>query len=99
MRDLSVRDGKAVDWVEHVTDSSTASVRRAADDRQETVLKLLVRAFAITLGLIGPAMAQQRVLISFDWGKSYCRTDGQQRDQSAEPISYGSTFPAAAANC
>ena len=34
------------------------------------MLKLLVRAFAITLGLIGPAMAQQRVLISLDWGKA-----------------------------
>jgi Cyclophilin-like family len=29
----------------------------------------LVRAFAITLGLIGPAMAQERILISSDWGK------------------------------
>jgi hypothetical protein len=31
--------------------------------------KLLMRAFIITLGLIGPAMAQQRILISSDWGK------------------------------
>jgi hypothetical protein len=26
-------------------------------------------AFVITLGLIGPAMAQERILISSDWGK------------------------------
>lgn len=30
---------------------------------------LLLRAFVITLGLIGPAMAQERILISSDWGK------------------------------
>jgi hypothetical protein len=32
-------------------------------------LNLLWRAFVIILGLIGPAMAQERVLISSDWGK------------------------------
>jgi hypothetical protein len=31
--------------------------------------KLVCRAVVITLGLIGPAMAQERVLISSDWGK------------------------------
>src|SRR5437016_14579924 len=31
--------------------------------------KPLLRAFVITLGLIGPAMAQERILISSDWGK------------------------------
>jgi hypothetical protein len=30
---------------------------------------VLLRAFIITLGLIGPAMAQERILISSDWGK------------------------------
>src|ERR671917_449187 len=30
---------------------------------------LLCRAVVITLGLIGPAMAQERVLISSDWGR------------------------------
>ena len=30
---------------------------------------LLLKAFAITLGLIGPAMAQERILISSDRGK------------------------------
>ena len=30
---------------------------------------LVCRAVVITLGLIGPAMAQERVLISSDWGK------------------------------
>ena len=30
---------------------------------------LLLRPFVITLALIGPAMAQERVLISSDWGK------------------------------
>jgi hypothetical protein len=33
------------------------------------MLNLLLKAFLITLGLIGPAMAQERVLISSDWGK------------------------------
>jgi hypothetical protein len=33
------------------------------------MLNLLFRAFVITLGLIGPAMAQERILISSDWGK------------------------------
>jgi hypothetical protein len=30
---------------------------------------LLIRVFIITLGLIGPAMAQEHILISADWGK------------------------------
>jgi hypothetical protein len=34
------------------------------------MFKLLLRAFVITLGLIGPAMAQQRILISSHWGKA-----------------------------
>jgi hypothetical protein len=29
---------------------------------------LLLRAFVITLGLIGPTMAQERIMISSDWG-------------------------------
>jgi hypothetical protein len=33
------------------------------------MFKLLLRAVVITLGLIGPAMAQERILISSDWGK------------------------------
>jgi hypothetical protein len=32
------------------------------------MLNLLLRAFVIILGLIGPAMAQERILISSDWG-------------------------------
>src|SRR5215217_4249758 len=32
--------------------------------------KLLLRAFAIALGLMGPAMAQERILISSDWGQA-----------------------------
>ena len=31
--------------------------------------RLFLRAFVITLGLIGPSMAQERILISSDWGK------------------------------
>ena len=31
--------------------------------------KLLLRAFVVILGLIEPAMAQERILISSDWGK------------------------------
>ena len=30
---------------------------------------VLLSAFVITLGLIGPTMAQERILISSDWGK------------------------------
>jgi hypothetical protein len=33
------------------------------------MFKLLLRAFVLTLGLIGPAMAQERILISSEWGK------------------------------
>ena len=33
------------------------------------MLNLLLRAFAVTLGLSGSAMAQERILISSDWGK------------------------------
>jgi hypothetical protein len=33
------------------------------------MLQLLLRAFIIKAGLIGPAMAQERILISSDWGK------------------------------
>jgi hypothetical protein len=33
------------------------------------MFELLLRAFVITLGLIGPAMAQERIMISSDWGK------------------------------
>ena len=33
------------------------------------MLTLALKALVITLGLIGPAMAQERILISSDWGK------------------------------
>lgn len=33
------------------------------------MLNRLLRAFTITFGLVGPAMAQERILISSDWGK------------------------------
>jgi hypothetical protein len=33
------------------------------------ILNLLLRAFVVTLGLMTPAMAQERILISSDWGK------------------------------
>ena len=33
------------------------------------MLNLLCRTIVITLGLIGPAMAQERILISSDWGR------------------------------
>lgn len=33
------------------------------------MLNSLSKAVVITLGLIGPAMAQERILISSDWGK------------------------------
>ena len=33
------------------------------------MLNLLLRAIVITLGLTGPAMGQERILISSDWGE------------------------------
>ena len=33
------------------------------------MLNLLLRALVITLGLAGPAMAQERILISSEWGE------------------------------
>jgi hypothetical protein len=33
------------------------------------MFKLLLKTFFVTLGLIGPAMAQERLLISSEWGK------------------------------
>src|SRR5687767_14855721 len=33
------------------------------------MLALLLKTFVITLGLVGPAMAQERILISSAWGK------------------------------
>ena len=33
------------------------------------MLNILCRTVVITLGLIGPAMAQERVMISSDWGR------------------------------
>jgi len=33
------------------------------------MFKLLLKAFVVTLGLIGTAMGQERILISSDWGK------------------------------
>ena len=33
------------------------------------MFKMLLRTCVVTLGLIGPVMAQERILISSDWGK------------------------------
>ena len=33
------------------------------------MFKLLLKAFLVTIGSIGPAMAQERIMISSDWGK------------------------------
>ncbi len=33
------------------------------------MFKLLLKAFFVTLGSFGPAMAQERIMISSDWGK------------------------------
>ena len=33
------------------------------------MLALLLKTFVITLGLVGPAMAQERILLSSAWGK------------------------------
>lgn len=37
--------------------------------RDRRMLNLFLKALVITLGLIGPAMAQERILMSSDWGK------------------------------
>ena len=46
------------------------------------MFKLLLRAFVITLGLIGPAMAQERILISSDWGKVTAELVGNNATRS-----------------
>src|SRR5437879_10885642 len=46
------------------------------------MFKLLLRAFVITLGLIGPAMAQERILISSDWGKVTAELVGNDATRS-----------------
>ncbi len=43
------------------------------------MLRPLLRAFLVTLGLIGPAMAQERVLISWDW----CKVTAELVDNNA----------------
>jgi len=46
------------------------------------MLNLLLRAFVVTLGLIGPAMAQERILISSDWGKATAELDDNEATRS-----------------
>ena len=48
--------------------TSTALARTDQANCSQTA-KLLLRSVVITLGLIGPAMAEERVLISSDWGE------------------------------
>src|SRR6478735_8217928 len=43
--------------------------RRMPKEHGSHMLNLLLRAFVIALGTIGHAMAQERILISSDWGK------------------------------
>jgi hypothetical protein len=67
------------DFINELNDSVALALHRTLDaatapaqvDRANwsQMLKLLLRTFVITLGLIGPAMAQERVLISADWGE------------------------------
>jgi hypothetical protein len=46
------------------------------------MLNLLLRAFLIPLGLIGPAMAQERILIASDWGEAKAELlDNKQLDR------------------
>src|SRR5947207_15554792 len=51
------------------TDQVNWSPRESREVGVCRMLNRLLRAFVITLGLIGPAMAQERILISSDWGK------------------------------
>ena len=67
------------DFINELNNSVALALHRTSDaatapaqvDRANwsQMLKLLLRTFVITLGLIGPAMAQERVLISADWGE------------------------------
>jgi len=67
------------DFIKELNDSVALALHRTLDaatapaqvDRANwsQMRKLLLRTFVITLGLIGPAMAQERVLISADWGE------------------------------
>ena len=50
------------------------------------MLNLLLRAFVIALGLIGPAMAQERVLISSDWGKVTAELVDNEATRSLVPM-------------
>jgi hypothetical protein len=38
-------------------------------DQASRIVNILLRTFVIAIGLMGPAMAQERILISSDWGK------------------------------
>ena len=49
------------------------------------MLNLILSAFAIAIGLIGPAMAQERILISSDWGKVTAQL--VDNEAPAEPLS------------
>jgi hypothetical protein len=42
---------------------------KADECEAQQMLNPLLRALVLTLGLIGPAMASERILISSDWGK------------------------------
>ena len=49
------------------------------------MFRLLLRAFVITLGLTGPAMAQERVVISSGWGKVTAELVNNNVDPGAGP--------------
>jgi hypothetical protein len=38
-------------------------------DQASRIVNILLRTFVIAIGLMGPAMAQERILTSSDWGK------------------------------
>lgn len=47
---------------------ATSRNMETAVKKEATVLGILLRTFVLTLGLTGYAMAQERILISSDWG-------------------------------
>src|SRR3954447_24466147 len=47
----------------------TGSLSNARRRRRQYVSAVHLGSLCLTLGLIGPAMAQERILISSDWGK------------------------------
>ena len=75
-------DGKAVEWMEHVSDEQygagadtssgaigNSSSRRSRKVRGTVMLKCTSEIFSHHTWMIGSTMAQERIMISSEWGK------------------------------